>query len=179
MPQFDPPLLECESYPRSRPNTCSLPIPLIRGPARAGRVMPEACLQHDAAGAAPLLNTGTISPEHFPDEVETGSSLENATSTEAGKVRSGCSGLMDREANARTVDVRSCRRHASSMIGFALVEVVSRWSGLISHSPRRDAGQRRSGVLPESGRQSGRIPECYPRPDAPLPGGFTEPRSLN
>lgn len=52
-------------------------------------------------------------------------------------MRSSPRGLMDRTANARTVDVRAR--------GFASAEVVSRWSALIRRSNRRDAGQRRSG----------------------------------
>lgn len=44
---------------------------------------------------------------------------------------------MDRDANAHTVDVR--------VRGFVPVEVVLRWSSLISCLPRRHAGQRWSG----------------------------------
>lgn len=60
--------------------------------------MPEACFQHDER------------------ELRLPSRL--VPISQAGKVRSGCPGLMDRNANKCTVDVRA--------LGFVPVEVASR-----------------------------------------------------
>jgi len=68
--------------------------------------------------------------------------------------------LMDREANACTVDVRAR--------GSVPVEVVSRWNGLITRSRLRDAGQRRSGLgrIPSHDRLSPLHPRVLPKAGA-------------
>lgn len=100
--------------------------------------MPEACFQHDGRELRLCSSRVTSGRSIFRTRWYPARPPEMRPTNETGKVRSRLLDVMDREANAHTVDVRSCRRHASSMIGFVPVEVVSRWSG----SCRRRASQR-------------------------------------
>lgn len=126
-------LLALSRHPKPYPRPSPLPLPSPIPPNRGRHEL-------DARGRELRLCSSRVTSGRsiFRTRWYPARPPEMRPTNETGKVRSRLLDVMDREANAHTVDVRSCRRHASSMIGFVPVEVVSRWCG----SCRRRASQR-------------------------------------